>query len=87
MFTLGLCLFNSHAIRHCGGLDMTLDEIRVLLRFKDAPNENCHEVNQLLDEHIDHAAERIRERRQLEKQLKSLREAYLGSHVAGSVCI
>ena len=24
-------------IRHCRGLDMTLDEIRVLLRFKDAP--------------------------------------------------
>ena len=69
-------------IRHCRGLDMTLDEIRVLLRFKDAPTENCLEVNELLDEHIGHVAERIRELRQLEKQLKSLREACLGGHEA-----
>ena len=71
---------NAHAerlsfIRHCRGLDMTLDELRVLLRFKDAPTENCLEVNALLDEHIGHVAARIRELRQLEKQLKNLREA------------
>ncbi len=62
-------------IRHCRGLDMTLDEIRVLLRFKDAPAENCGEVNMLLDEHIGHVAERIKELRSLEKQLKELRLA------------
>lgn len=61
-------------IRHCRGLDMTLGEIRILLHFKDAPAENCGEVNALLDEHIGHVAKRIRELRQLEKQLKSLRE-------------
>jgi Cd(II)/Pb(II)-responsive transcriptional regulator len=61
-------------IRHCRSLDMTLDEIRVLLRFKDAPAENCGEVNALLDAHIGHVAERMRELRQLERQLKSLRE-------------
>lgn len=71
---------NGHAermsfIRHCRGLDMTLDEIRVLLRFKDAPTESCKEVNDLLDGHIGHVAERIRELRLLEKQLKSLRDA------------
>lgn len=65
-------------IRHCRGLDMTLGEIRVLLRFKDAPTENCREVNELLDEHIGHVAKRIRELRQLEGQLKSLRETCLG---------
>ena len=69
-------------IRHCRGLDMTLDEIRVLLRFKDAPTDNCLEVNELLDEHIGHIAERIKELRQLEKQLKSLREACLGAQEA-----
>lgn len=69
-------------VRHCRGLDMTLDEIRVLLRFKDAPTENCREVNELLDEHIGHVAERIRELRQLEKQLKSLRETCVGSQAA-----
>lgn len=69
-------------IRHCRGLDMTLDEIRVLLRFKDTPTENCLEVNALLDEHIGHVALRIKELRQLEKQLKSLRETCLGGQEA-----
>ncbi len=69
-------------IRHCRGLDMTLDEIRVLLRFKDAPTENCLVVNELLDQHIGHVAERIEELRQLEAQLKSLREACWGGQQA-----
>ena len=60
-------------IRHCRSLDMALDEIRVLLRFAESPQENCSGVNALLDEHIGHVAERIRELRSLEKQLKQLR--------------
>lgn len=56
------------------GLDMTLDEIRVLLHFKDAPLEDCGEVNTLLDQHIGHVAHRIRELRALEKQLRELRD-------------
>lgn len=60
-------------VRHCRSLDMTLQEIRALLAFKDAPEENCDQVNTLLDEHIGHVAQRIRELRQLEKQLKLLR--------------
>jgi Cd(II)/Pb(II)-responsive transcriptional regulator len=61
-------------IRYCRGLDMSLDEVRVLLRFKDAPGENCGDVNDLLDEHIGHVSRRIRELRTLEKQLKELRQ-------------
>jgi len=61
-------------IRHCRSLDMTLDEIRALLRFKDAPTEDCGDVNTLLDAHIGHVSSRIRELRALEKQLKGLRE-------------
>jgi len=61
-------------IRNCRGLDMTLDEIRVLLRFKDSPLENCADVNDLLDEHIGHVAARIKELKELERQLKTLRE-------------
>lgn len=62
-------------IRHCRGLDMTLAEIRVLLKFKDAPTDNCGVVNELLDKHIGHVAERVKELRLLEKQLKALRLA------------
>ena len=60
-------------IRNCRNLDMTLNEIRALLRFKEAPTENCGEVNALLDEHIGHVADRIRELKALEKSLKTLR--------------
>jgi Cd(II)/Pb(II)-responsive transcriptional regulator len=60
-------------IRHCRTLDMTLDEIRVLLRFKDAPHEECGEVDRLLDAHIGHVAHRIRELKTLERDLKALR--------------
>jgi Cd(II)/Pb(II)-responsive transcriptional regulator len=69
-------------IRHCPSLDMTLDEIRVLLRFKDDPDADCGDVNALLDEHIGHVAARIRSLRQLEKQLKALRLQCAGAEGA-----
>ncbi len=61
---------------------MALDEIRKLLSFKDSPQDNCGEVNELLDEHIGHVAQRIRELRALEKQLKRLREQCTEAHPA-----
>jgi Cd(II)/Pb(II)-responsive transcriptional regulator len=60
-------------IRHCRALDMTLEEIRSLLRFKGAPEENCGEVNLLLDKHIGHVANRIEELKRLQIQLNGLR--------------
>jgi len=60
-------------IRNCRSLDMTLDEIRTLLRFCESPDENCEEVNALLDEHIGHVAGRMTELKALERQLRELR--------------
>ncbi len=60
-------------IRQCRNLDMTLDEIRSLLRLRDAPPADCGEINTLLDDHIGHVGQRIRELRALEKDLKALR--------------
>ncbi len=60
-------------IRHCRSLDMTLDEIRSLLTFRDTPEESCNQVNLLLDRHIEHVGQRIRELQALQKQLKALR--------------
>src|ERR1700710_2878129 len=48
-------------IRHCRSLDMALNEIRILCRFRTAPDENCGEVNALLDSHLGHVEERIME--------------------------
>ena len=60
-------------VRNCRALDMSLDEVRALLAFCDAPQADCGEVNALLDEHIEHVALRIRELQALAKQLKQLR--------------
>jgi Cd(II)/Pb(II)-responsive transcriptional regulator len=60
-------------IRHCRSLDMTLDEVRSLLQLRDAPGDNCAQVNALLDKHIGHVAHRIAELKKLQTQLKSLR--------------
>lgn len=69
-------------IRQCRNLDMALDEVRVLLRFKDEPAADCGEVNALLDEHIAHVAHRLRELRTLEKQLRALRAQCASPHAA-----
>lgn len=69
-------------IRHCRSLDMNHPEIRTLLAFRDAPEENCGDVNALLDEHIGHVADRIRELRALERELKSLRGQCQAVHAA-----
>lgn len=60
-------------IRHCRALDMTLDEIRVLLDFRDHPEQDCDGVNELLDKHIGHVVERIATLSALESQLRDLR--------------
>lgn len=60
-------------IRHCRALDMTLDEVRVLLKFRDRPEEDCDGVNVLLDTHIGHVLERIASLSALEVQLRELR--------------
>ena len=53
---------------------MSLDEIRILLRFRSGAQENCGEVNASLDTHLRHVEERIAELQSLERQLQALRE-------------
>jgi Cd(II)/Pb(II)-responsive transcriptional regulator len=60
-------------IRHCRALDMTLDEIRVLLDLRDHPEQDCAGVNELLDKHIGHVVNRIAALSALEAQLRDLR--------------
>jgi len=70
-------------IRQCRALDMTLHEIRSLLSFKEDPVAHCLDVNELLDDHIGHVAERIRELKRLQAELKELREQ---CDAAGAAC-
>jgi Cd(II)/Pb(II)-responsive transcriptional regulator len=60
-------------IRNCRSLDMTLDEIKQLLRFRDEPQSECDAAHALIDEHIVHIGERIAELGQLQRQLQALR--------------
>src|SRR5579863_5045249 len=70
-------------IRRCRSLDMTLDEIRVLLQLRDKPADSCAEVNSVLDEHIQHVADRIADLRTLQGQLRDLRKLCATAGVDG----
>lgn len=67
-------------IRQCRNLDMTLDEVRALIALRESPAQDCGDVNALLDDHIGHVAQRIRELRALEKDLKALRARCTAPH-------
>lgn len=60
-------------IRNCRALDMTLDEIKQLLRFRDVRQSECGAAHALIDEHIAHIGQRIAELQQLQRQLQALR--------------
>jgi Cd(II)/Pb(II)-responsive transcriptional regulator len=60
-------------IRNCRSLDMTLEEIRSLLRLRDSPRDQCESVNALIDEHIEHVNARVASLQALQQQLLDLR--------------
>lgn len=70
-------------IRNCRTLDMTLDEIRSLLRLRDSPYDSCGSVNALIDEHIEHVQARIDGLMALQTQLVELRQQ---CNAKGSEC-
>ncbi|WP_409523903.1 Cd(II)/Pb(II)-responsive transcriptional regulator [Nitrincola sp. MINF-07-Sa-05] len=61
-------------IRHCRSLDMTLEEIRVLLGYRDTPERTCDAINDLVDTHIHQVDERMAELQSLKAHLLALRE-------------
>jgi len=60
-------------IRRCRALDMSLPEIRALLAAIERPGGDCAPVDALLDEHIDHVAERIAQLTALKQELDAIR--------------
>ena len=62
-------------IRNCRALDMSLDEVRVLLVFIDHPASDCSPVDAVVDEHLQHVRERLAALQILERQLETLRRA------------
>ncbi|MGO3756739.1 Cd(II)/Pb(II)-responsive transcriptional regulator [Psychrobacter celer] len=72
-------------ILHCRTLDMTLDEVRVLLQYWDEPDRDCGNVDALLDEHIEAVEVRIEELMQLKQHLMDLRKKCLSEPIPNSV--
>ncbi|SMF33153.1 Cd(II)/Pb(II)-responsive transcriptional regulator [Pseudogulbenkiania subflava] len=60
-------------IRRCRALDMTHEEIRVLLQARVEPDASCESINELIDAHLHHVQARISELKALEEQLAELR--------------
>lgn len=63
-----------HFIRRSRSLGMELEEIRTLLRFEHIPQDDCGGVNEVVDQHIAHVAQRLRQLPSLEAQLRTLRQ-------------
>jgi Cd(II)/Pb(II)-responsive transcriptional regulator len=70
-------------IRRCRGLDMSLEEIRVLLVFCDQPKRHCRSVNDVIEEHIQHVEERISQLQRLARELRQLRGVCRAPGTAG----
>ena len=63
---------------------MTLVEIRALLELRDNPNQNCDEVNVLLDGHIQQVEARMETLLQLKQRLVVLRNTCTGARAVES---
>ena len=61
-------------IRRGRELGFSLEEIRSLLGLRDSPQDQCENVNALIDEHIHHVKARIDGLLALQKQLIDLRQ-------------
>jgi DNA-binding transcriptional MerR regulator len=67
-------------IRQLRSLDMTLEEVRILLNLDLRKKSDCHTARDTLDEHLGHVRTRIRELKALEKNLNDLRSRCDGTH-------
>ena len=72
-------LYDNHAIKqlifikHCRSLGITLSEIRQLIYLRDSPETTCNNVNALVDRHNKQVDLRIKELKELKRQLYILR--------------
>ncbi|MDT0595549.1 Cd(II)/Pb(II)-responsive transcriptional regulator [Glaciecola petra] len=62
-------------IKQCRALDMTIEEISLVLETRANPESSCESVNATIDKHIDDIRQRITELDALQKTLVSMRAA------------
>jgi DNA-binding transcriptional MerR regulator len=73
-------------IRNARALDMSLDEIRDLLRCVARAGGDCHAADALLAKHAQHVRERWQALRDLEQRIESLRRTCRADDGAGLAC-
>lgn len=66
-------------IRICRAMDMSLDEVRLLLSLDLTKKADCAKARLAIDEHLHHVSERLKELRSLEHDLQDLRHACDGT--------
>ncbi|MEY4426236.1 MAG: HTH-type transcriptional regulator ZntR [Pseudomonadota bacterium] len=66
-------------IRTCRAMDMSLDEVRLLLSLDLTKKTDCAKARFVLDEHLQHVRERLAELRSLARDLLDLRQACDGT--------
>lgn len=62
-------------IKQCRALDMTIEEISLVLETRANPDNSCESVNATIDKHIEDIESRIIELNALQKTLLSFRSA------------
>jgi Cd(II)/Pb(II)-responsive transcriptional regulator len=62
-------------IKQCRALDMTIEEISLVLETRANPDNSCESVNATIDNHIEDIESRIIELNALQKTLLSFRSA------------
>ena len=60
-------------IKHCRALDMTIEEISLVLETRANPESSCESVNATIDKHIDDIEQRVMELNALRQSLISIR--------------
>lgn len=60
-------------IKRCRALDMSLKEIETLIALEQNPNADCHEVNDIIEHHLQEINNKINELQDFQSQLSTLR--------------
>ena len=67
-------------VRHCRALDMPLADIKRLLTFVGQPEEDCGDIDALIDNQLKRVRARLKSFRALERQLVALRAQCDAAH-------
>ena len=74
-------------VRHCRSLDLPLEDIQTLQSLKSIPEQQCHEISELVDSQIGRIERKIKSLQLLKKQLRTLSKTCNSDHTIGDCMI